>query len=153
MHTRRFFRIAVLLPLLFIVAGLAAALAENSELYTHLVLTLLIPYSIFSIAAGMVSLVSSPHALRSFGFRSPILFLFLLLGYLLLEYTLDVSIASNLTGLVAIMIFSATYVVIFGYLYILILQQALISYLYQQKQKRTYKSGLLYIDGKAVLPL
>lgn len=153
MYTRRFFRIAVLLPLLFIAAGMAAALAENSELYIHLILTLLIPYSVFTVAAGIASRIFSPHTLRSFGFRSPILFLFLLLGYLLLEYALDVSIASNPAGLVAIMIFSATYIVIFGYLYILILQQALISYLYQQKQKRTYKSGVLYIDGKAVLPI
>jgi predicted branched-subunit amino acid permease len=153
MYTRRFFRIALLLPLLFIAAGLAAALAENSELYTHLILTLLIPYSVFTVAAGIVSRISSPHTLRSFGFRGPILFLFLLMGYLSLEYAFNVSIASNPAGLVAIMIFSATYTVIFGYLYILILQQALISYLYQQKQKRTYKSGVLYIDGKAVLPI
>ena len=153
MHTRRFFLIAQLLPLLFIAAGFVTALMESSNLYIHLVLTLLIPYVVFTLIMGLVARKLRPNALRRFGFRSPILFLFLLIGYLLLEYAFGVSLASDPTGLLAIMIFSATYVVIFGYLYILILQQALVSYLYHERQKRRYKSGVLHIDGKAVLPL
>ncbi|MCG6970837.1 MAG: hypothetical protein LJE85_13810 [Gammaproteobacteria bacterium] len=153
MHTRRFFVVALLLPLLLIMAGFVAALVNRSGLYTHLILTLLIPYAVFTLATAIISRNYPPNALRRFGFRSPILFLFLLIGYLGLEYAFDLSLASDPTGLVAIMIFSATYIVIFGYLYILILQQALISYIYQQRQKRTYISGVLHIDGKAFLPL
>lgn len=153
MYTRKFFRIALLPPLLLITAGLSLALMEQSILYTHLILTLLIPYIGFALMSGYFSLSYTPNALRRFGLRSPVIFLFFLIGDLLFEYILDISIASDLIGLVAIMIFFASYIIIFGYLYVLILQQALISYLHQQKQKRTYKSGILHIDGKAVLPL
>jgi hypothetical protein len=153
MRTRRFFLIALLLPLLFIAAAFAAALMKRSGLYIHLVLSLLIPYVVFTLIMAFTAKKLCPNALRRFGFRSPILFLFLLIGSLLLEYAFGISLASDPTGLLAIMIFSATYVVIFGYLYILILQQALVSYLYHERQKRSYKSGVLHIDGKAVLPL
>lgn len=148
MHTRRFFRIALLLPLLIIGAGFVATLVERSELYIHLVLTLLIPYVVFTLATGIISRKYSPNALRRFGFRSPILFLFFLIGYLMLEFAFDLSLASNPAGLVAIMIFSATYIIIFGYLYILILQQVLISFLYQQRHKNKYKYGNVFVDGK-----
>ena len=148
MHTRRFFHIALILPLLFIAAGFVVALVEHSELYIHLILTLLIPYILFALTTGIVSRKFTPNALRRFGFRSPIVFLFFLTGYLLLEYAFNISLASDPTGLVAIMIFSATYIVIIGYLYILVLQQALISFLYQQKHKTKFKYGNLFVDGK-----
>jgi hypothetical protein len=148
MHTRRFFRIALLLPLLFITAGFVSALIERSELYTHLILTLLIPYVVFAVGTGIISRKYSPNALRRYGFRSPIVFLFFLNGYLLLEYAIDISLASDPIGLVAIMIFSATYVVIIGYLYILILQHALISFLYQHRQKNKHKNRNVLVDGK-----
>ncbi|KPJ88383.1 MAG: hypothetical protein AMJ53_16915 [Gammaproteobacteria bacterium SG8_11] len=148
MHTRRFFRIALLLPLLFIAVGYVAALIEKSELYTHLILTLLIPYVLFSLITLVISRKYSPNALRRFGFRSPIVFLFFLVGYLSLEYAFEFSLASDPVGLLAIMIFSATYIVIFGYLYILILQQVLISFLYQQRHKNKHKYGNVFVDGK-----
>ncbi len=148
MNTRRFFRIALWLPLLFISIAYAAALVEKSQLYSHLVLTLLIPYSLFTLTIAIVSRKYSPNALRRFGFRSPIVFLFFLNSYLLVEYGFNISLASDPAGLLAIMIFSATYVVIFGYLYILILQQVLISFLYQQRHKNKHKHGNVFVDGK-----
>ena len=148
MYTRRFFRIALLIPLFIIAAGFVVAYFEQSELYIRLILALLIPYICFTISTLIMCRNYTPNALRRYGFRSPIIFLFFHIGYLLLEYASDMSLASDPAGLVAIMIFSATYTVIFGYLYILILQQALISYLYQQRQSNKYKYGNTFIDGK-----
>ena len=148
MYTRRFFLIALLSPILFIAMGLIVALIEKSELYIHLILTLLIPYFLFALTAVFISRNYPPNALRRFGFRTPIMFLVFLISYLLLEFALNLSLASNLTGLIAIIIFSATYIIILGYLYVLILQQALISYLHQQRQKNLYKHGNVFVDGK-----
>jgi len=148
MNTRRFFRIALLLPLLFIGVVYAAALVEKSELYSHLILTLLIPYGLFTLTTIVIGWKYSPNALRRFGFRSPIIFLFFLNGYLLIEYGFNLSLASDPAGLLAIMIFSATYVVIFGYLYVLILQHILVSFLYQQRNKNKQKYGTVFVDGK-----
>jgi hypothetical protein len=136
------------MPLLFITIGFVVALVEHSELYIHLILSWLIPYVLFAITTLILIRKFPPNALRRFGFRSPMVFLFFLTGYLLLEYTFDISLASDYTGLVAIIIFTATYTVIIGYLYVLVLQQALISFLYQQRQKNKFKFGNPVIDGK-----
>ena len=148
MYTRRFFRIALFLPLLLIAAGLAVAFAEKSEFYAHFILTLLIPYVFFALTTTFIIRAYTPHALRHFGFRSPIVLLFFLTGYLLLEFALNISLATDLTGLIALMIFAATYTIIFGYLYVLVLQQVLISFLYQQRQKSRLKFGNLSMEGK-----
>ena len=148
MHTRKFFLTALILPFLFMVTGFVLAVYAKSGLYIHLSLTLLIPYASFALITVIISRKYSPNGLRRFGYRSPIVFLFFITGYLLIEFVFHVSLASNPAGLAAIMIFSATYVVIIGYIYILILGQALISFLYQQRQNNKYKYGNLFIDGK-----
>ena len=148
MYTRRFFLVTLFAPLLFIAFAFFLAVAARDDFYTHLMLTLLLPYSVFSLATTFISRTHPPSALRRFAPRSPLVFLFFLIGYLLLEFVFDVSIATTPTGLTAIMIFSATYVVILGYLYVLVMQQAYISYIYQKKEKHKYKHGHLAVDGK-----
>ena len=96
----------------------------------------------------MISRKYHPNALRRFGCRAPIVFLFFITGYLLLEFACHLSLATDIIGLGSILIFSATYVVILGYLYILILEQVFISFLHQQKLKSKYKNGNVFVDGK-----
>jgi len=148
MYTRRFFLATLLAPLPFIAFAFFMALSARDDLYTHLMLTLLIPYTAFVAATYFISRNYTPAALRRFAPRGPLVFLFFLIGYLLLEFVFGVSIATTPTGLIAVMVFSATYVVILGYLYVLVMEQAYISYIYQQKEKHTHKHDHLAVDGK-----
>lgn len=148
MHTRRFFLRALAAPLVPIALLFLVALSAHDALYTHLTLSLLIPYTAFTLVTSILSRKQSPGALRRFAPRGPLVFLFFLDGYLVLEFGLNLSIASTATGLTAIMIFSATYVVIAGYLYVLILQQVFHSYIHQQKEKLRYKYADGLVDGK-----
>jgi hypothetical protein len=148
MYTRKFFLAAILLPLLLITAGLISAFASANGLYIHLMLILWISYGGFSFAAILISRKYHPNALRRFGCRGPINFLFFIGGYLLLEYAFHLSLAADFIGLGGILVFSATYVTILGYLYVLIAEQAYISFLHQQKMKNKYKNGNVFVDGK-----
>jgi hypothetical protein len=148
MYTRNFFLAAVLLPLVLILAGAIFAALSANGLYIHLMLIFLISYGGFFLTALFVSRRFHPNALRRFGCRGPIIFLFFLAGYLLIEFAFHHSLAVDFVGLGSILVFSATYVIILGYLYVLIAEQVLISYLHQQKLKNKYKSGNSFVDGK-----
>ena len=108
----------------------------------------MISYGGFSLTATIISTKYHPNALRRFGCRGPVIFLLFLAGYLLIEFALHLSLAVDFIGLGSILIFSATYIVILGYLYVLIAEQVFISYLHQQKTKNKYKNGNVFVDGK-----
>jgi len=148
MYTRKFFLAAILLPLLLITTGLIFAVSAARGLYAHIMLILFISYGCFSLTAVFIGLKFHPNAIRRFACRSPIIFLFFLAVCLFFEFALHVSLATDFIGLGGILIFSATYVVIVGYLYILVAEQVFISFLHQQKLKIKYRNGNSYMDGK-----
>lgn len=148
MYTRKFFLAAILLPLLLITGAVIFAVSSARGLYIHLMMTLWISYGSFSLTAVLVSRRYHPNALRRFGCRGPIIFLFFLAAVLLIEFALHLSPATDFIGLGGILVFSATYVVIIGFLYVLVAEQVFISFLHQQKLKNKYKNGNQFVDGK-----
>ena len=148
MYTRRFFISATLAPLLIIALMEFGALLTTVKISIGLAVTFIVPYFCFAACMLMIGLKYSPGVLRRLSYRAPVVFLFFQSGYMLLAFWFGISIAKDVVGLGAILIFMATYIVIFGYLYVFVAEQMYISYLYHQRFKNKIKFGSPLLHDK-----
>jgi len=141
MYTRRYFYIALVLPLIITIFVVG---------YARLVLfvpvrdvgAMLVPYSSFCLSLILLASKQAPQAIRKLAYRAPLVFLIFQLAYLLLEYSSGVSVAADLSGLTGILVVVSTYVMIFGYLYLLLMEQGYVWYLYHKRQRGILQNKL-----------
>ena len=129
MYTRRFFIISLSLPLAFLLFGVMIFVLITPEMPQHLGVVL-VPYVSFYLFFLMWVSRHAPRAIRYAAYRAPLIFLAFEISYLVLEFTLGASIAKDAIGLGGVIVTISTYTVLLGYLYVFLMEQGYISYLY-----------------------
>lgn len=135
MHTRRYFILALALPLLIILMGVlyAAIFTDATAGNISIVLT---PYVCFFLVMSVWSWQNPPGRIRRVAYRAPLIFLAFQLAYLVVEYLAGVSLAKDLMGLAGVLVIVATYIIIVGYLYTFLMEQGYFSYLDHKRHRR-----------------
>lgn len=150
MHTRKFFLVCLSLPLMIILMATLIGYFSHMALPLDFANTLTIPYLCFSAAMIAWCKHERPSTIRRLAYGAPIIFLLFQIAFLVMQYIYGNSLASDLLGLGGLAIFSATYIVILGYVYVFIAEQVFLSYLAnkrsQLKSKLHTKNAL--INGK-----
>ena len=141
MFTRRFFIAAVLLPLVLTVFVVVYARLALSVSFSHLG-AILVPYASFCVILLVMATRCSVRLIRAYAYRVPLIFLLLQDAYLLLEFRTGVSVASHLSGLIGMLVVVSTYVLMFGYLYLLLMEQGYIWYLFHKRQNGAHSNIL-----------
>jgi len=133
MYTRRIFIGAILFLLALLLFSVGIIVVFSTVVSTQLAGALIVPYSCFALVMSVWSLNHSPAALRRAAYRLPLLFLGFQMAYFSLRYWFGVSYATDIIGLGSILVIVSIYVIIFGYLYVFIVEQCYISYLFQKR--------------------
>jgi len=139
MYTRRFFIGAILFLLALLLLSVGVVMASSAVMSMQLAGALLLPYGCFAVLLTAWSFNQSPASLRSAAYRLPIVFLGFQMSYFGLRYWFGVSYATDLMGLGSIFVITSIYIIIFGYLYVFIVEQYYISYLFQKRAQNTAK--------------
>ena len=90
----------------------------------------IVPYVTFFLFFVLWASRHSPRAIRYAAYRAPLVFLVFEISYLVLEFSLGASIARDLIGLGGIIIIISTYSILLGYLYVFLMEQGYLSYLF-----------------------
>lgn len=106
----------------------------------RVVAAILVPYFCFSIYLIIWSYNKAPRVIRDIAYRTPILFLVFEVGYIVLEFVFNVSLARNVVGLAGLLTIVSTYVIILGYLYVFLMELGYFSYLHQKRHSRQLRS-------------
>ncbi|MGD8571686.1 MAG: hypothetical protein PVG89_09040 [Gammaproteobacteria bacterium] len=136
MYTRRYFWAALTLPLAVVLGGVLVATMLTS-IPVLAVGTLVVPYLSFAVVMYVWSLRQPPAAIRRMVYRTPLIFLCFQVSYQVLEYSTGVSLAKDLVGLGGILVIVGIYIVMLGYVYVFIMEQGYLSYLYQKRHRHT----------------
>jgi hypothetical protein len=141
MYTRRYFLLALTLPLAVVLGGMAVALALAAIPATVIGATT-VPYLSFLGVMYFWSTRRPPNVIRKVAYRAPIIFLAFEAGYLVVEYSAGVSLAKDLMGLASLLILVAIYIVLLGYLYTFVMEQGYLSYLNQKRHQPAARSRI-----------
>lgn len=133
MYTRRFFITATLAPLLLLVFALVGFFISSADVLVSIVVMLLVPYAVFAGTMILAGLNLPAKAIRQLAYRTPMILLLIQNAYVLLTYWLGFSLANDVIGLGGILIFISIYYIVVGYLYVFIMEQGFISYLFQRR--------------------
>jgi hypothetical protein len=139
---------AILAPLFLIFSGEIGAWLAGSSVSRPIFLALTVPYTAFAVLCIVIMRKFPPGALRDFSYRAPIVFLFIQTGYFMLSFWTNASVVKDLVGLGGIAVFIGTYIMILGYLYVFISEQAYLSYLFHQRSKHREKYRASVAEGK-----
>lgn len=141
MHTRRYFLLALVLPLLIVLVGVlfAGIFADPGASTISMILT---PYVCFFLVLSVWCLNKPPGQIRRVAYRAPLIFLAFQLAYLAVEYMAGVSMAKDLMGLAGVLVIVATYIIIIGYLYTFIMELGYFSYLDHKRHPRSTDNSL-----------
>jgi len=142
MFTRRFFIASVLLPLVLTLFVVVYARFVMSVFFSHLG-AILVPYASFCVILLVLATRCSVRRIRENAYRVPLVFLLLQDTYLLLEFRTGVSVASHLSGLIGMLVVVSIYVLMFGYLYLLLMEQGYIWYLFHKRQNSSARHNKL----------
>lgn len=134
MYTRRYFIVALALPLLMVLMGVAYA-SIFTDARAGNISVLVTPYVCFFLILSFWSLNKTPGRIRRIAYRAPLIFVVFQLTYLVVEYTAGVSLAKDLMGLTGVLVIVATYIIIVGYLYTFIMEQGYFSYLDHKRHR------------------
>ena len=129
MYTRRFFIISLSFPLAFLLFGVLVFLMISPQIPRHLGVVV-VPYICFYLFFVLWASRHSPRAIRYAAYRAPLVFLMFEISYIVLEFSLGASIAKDLVGLGGIIITLSTYSILLGYLYVFLMEQGYLSYLF-----------------------
>jgi hypothetical protein len=140
MYTRRFFVVSLGIPLVFLLLGIAAVFFISGKL-PGAVESILVPYASFFLLLVFWAQRHSPREIRFAAYRAPIVYLIFQIGYLALEFSAGASLAKDIVGLGSVIIIVSTYIIMLGYLYVLLMEQAYFSYLFQKRRHRTLKEN------------
>jgi len=132
MYTRRFFIISLLIPLVFIIFGALVTIMITPKIPGHLG-AVLVPYTSFFLFFVLWASRNTPQAIRYAAYRAPLVFLVFQITYLVLEFGLGVSLAKDIIGLGGVIIIISTYAILLGYLYIFLMEQGYLSYLFYMR--------------------
>ncbi|WP_455209273.1 hypothetical protein [Kaarinaea lacus] len=141
MHTRRYFIVAIALPLLVVLAGVLYA-GIFTQVNAGNISRMVTPYICFFLFLSYWSLNNAPQRIRRIAYRAPLIFLAFQLSYLVVEYAAGASLAKDLMGLASVLIIVSTYVIIVGYLYVLIMEQGYFSYLEHKRHPASVNTSL-----------
>ena len=132
MYTRRFFVIALAIPLLFLMFGALVAVVVSPNFPGYLG-AILVPYISFFLFFLLWVSRHRPRDIRYAAYRAPLIFLIFQISYLLLEYSVGASLAKDIVGLGSVIVVTSTYAVMLGYLYALLMEQGYFSYLFYMR--------------------
>ena len=131
-YTRKFFIISLLIPLVFLIFGALVTIMITPKIPGHLG-AILVPYSSFFLFFVFWSSRHSAKDIRYAAYRAPLVFLAFQISYLVLEFSLGVSLAKDIVGLGGIIVIISTYAILLGYLYAFLMEQGYFSYLFYMR--------------------
>jgi len=142
MFTRRFFIAALFLPLILMLIVVVYAGQVLSLSFSHIG-AILVPYTSFCLILSVIFTKRTARWIRTNVYRVPLVFLLFQDAYFLLEFRTGVSVASNISGLIGIIVIVSTYVLMFGYLYLLLMEQGYIWYLFYKRHNSNAHHNLV----------
>ena len=101
-YTRKFFIISLLIPLVFLIFGALVTIMIAPKTPGHLG-AILVPYTSFFFFFLLWSSRHSPRDIRYAAYRAPLVFLAFQISYLVLEFSLGVSMAKDIIKLFGFM--------------------------------------------------
>lgn len=132
MYTRRFFLISLGIPLAFLLFGVLIVVFSVPEIPEHLG-DIVVPYLSFFLFFLLWVFHQTPRQIRYAAYRAPLVFLAFQISYLVLEFSMGVSIAKDIVGLSSIIVIISTYAILLGYLYVFLMEQGYLSYLFYMR--------------------
>lgn len=139
MYTRRFFIIGLTIPLAFLLFGVLIVIMAVPEIPKHLG-DIVVPYLSFFLFFLLWLFHQTPRKIRYAAYRAPLIYLAFQIFYLVLEFSMGVSMAKDIVGLGSIIVIISTYAIILGYLYVLVMEQGYISYLFYMRHHHLERS-------------
>lgn len=94
---------------------------------------MVVPYVCFFLFFLLWVSRHPPKAIRYAAYRAPLVFLVFQIAYLGLEYYHGASLAKGIVGLSGVVVIISFYVIIIGYLYVLLMEQGYLSYLFYMR--------------------
>lgn len=102
---------------------------------------MLAPYICFFLFFLVWASRNPPRMIRFAAYRAPLVFLAFQIAYLGLEYYHGASMARDIVGLGGIIVIISTYVILLGYIYVFLMEQSYLSYLFYMRHHHLQQSS------------